>query len=102
MGLIKRVHVINSKAVTQSDTAEKQNEMVTSVNKTVKHYQDVFEGVGCLPGKHKIQLKENPQAVIHPARKVPLALKERLRSELQSLIGKGIIRTVEEPTEIKK
>lgn len=59
----------------------------------------MFEGVGCLPGKHKIQLKEDPQPVIHPARKVPVALKERLRAELQSLIGKGVIRKIEEPTE---
>lgn len=28
-GLIQRVNVVNSKAVTQSDTVEKQNEMVT-------------------------------------------------------------------------
>lgn len=74
------------------DEDVKQDETVTSVNKIVKQYQDVFEGVGCLPGKHKIQLKENLQPVIHPAKKVPVALKERLRSELQALIGKGIIR----------
>ncbi len=46
--------MINSKEVTQSDAAEKQDEIVTSVNKIVKQYQDVFEGGGCLPGKHKI------------------------------------------------
>lgn len=42
-------------------------------------FEDVFEGIGRLPGKHKIQLKGNAEPVIHPARKVPFALRDRLK-----------------------
>lgn len=65
----------------------------------MREYKDVFQGIGCLPNQYKIQLKENAEPVIHAARKVPLALKERLRKELKSLIDKGIVRKVEEPTD---
>lgn len=59
----------------------------------------MFKGTGKLPGKHKIKLKENAEPVIHPARKVPVALKERLREKIEDLIKEGIIRKIEEPTE---
>jgi len=59
----------------------------------------VFKGVGRLPGEHKIKLRVNAEPVIHPARKVPVALKERLKEKLDTLIREGIIRKVEEPTE---
>ena len=48
-------------------------------------FSDVFEGIGRLPGKHKIQLKGNAEPVIHPARKVPFTLRDRLKDELDRL-----------------
>jgi len=64
-----------------------------------EEYKEVFKGVGRLPGEHKIKLRVNAEPVIHPARKVPVALKERLKEKLDTLIREGIIRKVEEPTE---
>ena len=45
-------------------------------------YKDVFEGLGSFPGLHKIQLKPEVNPVIHPPRKVPIALRDRLEKEL--------------------
>jgi len=42
----------------------------------VKGYKGVFKGIGRLPGEHKIKLKENVEPVIHPARKVSVAIKK--------------------------
>ena len=39
-----------------------------------------------LPEERKIRLKENAVPVIHPARKVPITLKKRLRVKLDALI----------------
>ena len=44
----------------------------------VREYSEVFKGIGRLPGIHKIRLKDDAEPVIHPVRKVPVALKTRL------------------------
>ena len=62
-------------------------------------YSEVFKGIGRLPGIHKIRLKDVAEPSIHPARKVPVALKTRLREKLDFLLGEGVIRRMEEPTE---
>ncbi len=88
LGLVKRVHVINKEAVRATDIGE-----------LVKDYQDVFEGLGCLSVKYNIQLREGAVPVIHASRKVPVALREPLRKELERLVELGVIQRVEEPTE---
>lgn len=59
----------------------------------------MFKSIGQLPGKYKIILKKNIEPVIHPARKVPVVLKGRLKEKLDALIRDGVIRKMEEPTE---
>lgn len=91
LGLIKRVHVINKENVTQKGKAKATD--------WVKEYSDVLKGIGRLPGEHKIKLRADAEPVIHPARKVPIALKKRLREKLDTLIEENIVRKIEEPTE---
>lgn len=43
--------------------------------RVAKQYTDVFEGLGRLPSKHALQLKENAQPVIQSARRVPFRLR---------------------------
>lgn len=52
-----------------------------------------------MPGEHKIKLRADAKPVIHRARKVPVALKKRLREKLDTLIEENIVRKIEEPTE---
>lgn len=98
LGLIKRVHGIDKEKVTRNGQKEATPKKVTDSD-WVKEYKEVFKGIGRLPGEHKIKLKENAIPVIHPARKVPVALKKKLREKLDSLIEEGVIRKIEEPTE---
>lgn len=84
LGLVKRVHRVNNEGI---------------VHNIEDEYADVFKGIGKLEAVHKIQLEENYKPVIHSPRKVPLALRDKLKAELQRLEGLDIIEKVEEPTE---
>ena len=62
--------------------------------------QDVFGEIGCLCGEHHIQVEENAIPVVHPPRRVPYALMNKLKTELdrtKQLIG--IIEEIDGPTE---
>lgn len=63
-----------------------------------KKYSDVFEGTGLLQGKYKLDLDPSVTPVVHPPRKVPVAMREQLRNELQRLVDLNIIAPVTEPT----
>ncbi|XP_063390130.1 uncharacterized protein LOC134675751 [Cydia fagiglandana] len=63
----------------------------SSAEHIMKQYEDVFEGYGSLPGEVSLELDESVPARIQPARRVPVALKEKLRMELEQLEADGII-----------
>ncbi len=91
LNLVKRVYHINhnNSAVTASN----------SVDDIVQNFADAFEGFGVLPYVYKIQQRENAQPVVHPARRVPAPLKDRLRKELDRMTTLGVIKRIEEPTD---
>jgi hypothetical protein len=51
-----------------------------------------------LQGKYHLELDENATPIVHPPRKVPVAIKERLRNELERLTKMDIIKPVSTPT----
>ncbi|XP_062574225.1 uncharacterized protein K02A2.6-like [Saccostrea cucullata] len=84
-GLVQRIHSIERK------------------NRTVPHgisqdYQDLFSGLGCLPGTYSIKVDENIQPVIHPPRKIPIALRDKVKEELDRMEREGVIVKQREPT----
>lgn len=96
LSLVKRVNIINK------DVAEPHRPSSASPDahpNIVNHYKDVFEGIGCLPVTYRIQLRDDAVPVIHAARKVPVALKPRLRQELDKLEKLNIVSKIEEPTD---
>ncbi|KAK2706032.1 hypothetical protein QYM36_016153, partial [Artemia franciscana] len=60
---------------------------------------DTFEGIENLENKCEIHLKENAVPTVYPARKVPLAMKQKLKDELDRLEALNIIGKVSEPTD---
>jgi hypothetical protein len=56
------------------------------------------EGTGKLQVKYDLELDENATPIVHPPRKVPVAIKERLRNELERLTKMDIIKPVSTPT----
>ena len=64
-----------------------------------EEYADSFKGLGCLPGEYKIKLDPSVPPVVHAPRKVPVALHDRVREELQRMENDGVIKKQEEPTD---
>ena len=61
--------------------------------------QDAFGEIGCLSGEHHIQIEENATPVVHPPRRVPYALMDKLKTELDRMKQLDIIEEIDEPTE---
>lgn len=70
----------------------------TILENICKKYDDVFKGLRCMLGKHSIKIDPNIQPVIHPPRKVALALKEKVKHELVRLGRDNIVIRQDEPT----
>ncbi|GFS57020.1 transposon Ty3-I Gag-Pol polyprotein [Trichonephila clavipes] len=71
-----------------------------SKNELIKQYKDVFTGVGEFSNEpYHITLKDNAVPVIHPPRRVPLALQKKLKSTLDRLEKEGIESKVNKPTD---
>ena len=64
-----------------------------------EQYSDCFGEVGVLKTKYKIELKPDVYPTIVPPRKIPFALKQRVKKELDHMEKLGIIQKVEKPTE---
>ena len=66
---------------------------------TLKDVADVFKGECKLEEKLHLTLDKTVPPVILPVRKVPLALKEPLKNEIDRLVDQGILNPVDTPTD---
>ena len=57
------------------------------------------EGLGCLPGSYEIAIDHLVSPVKYAPRKVPVAIKTRVKEELDRLVNLEVITPVKEPTE---
>ena len=60
--------------------------------------QDVFGEIGCLCGEHHNQVEENAIPVVHPPRRAPYALMNKLKTELDRMKQLDIIEEIHGPT----
>lgn len=73
MGLVKRTYKL--------DHAE-----TTNIPKDIQsEYSDVFKGLGLLPVKQDIKIDPLIPPVIHPPRRVPIALRDKIKDELDRM-----------------
>lgn len=97
--------ILGSRAVQQMGLMEVKYENICAIDteltagKLLKDYADVFSGTGKLEGKYHIVVDENVKPVIHPPRKVPIAIQHKLKAELDRLEEQQIITPVTKPTE---
>ncbi|XP_038069819.1 uncharacterized protein K02A2.6-like [Patiria miniata] len=83
-------------AVTNQEQPKDPNDNYANL---LHEYGDIFEGLGCLPGMHPIIIDETAQPVVHACRKVPFALHNGLKRELERMESLGVITRVDEPTD---
>jgi len=65
----------------------------------LSEFEDLFTGLGCFPGVHRIQTKPEAMPVIHAPMKVPVAFKKDIEKELKRMEEMGVIKKQTEPTE---
>ena len=69
------------------------------VNNVAASFSDVFEGVGRLPSKHALRLKEGAKPVVQSPRRVPFRLRDKLKCTLADMEASKTITKVREPTD---
>jgi hypothetical protein len=67
--------------------------------KILEEFADCFQGVGCFQGEYSITVDPAVPPVVHPPRRVPISLKEKLKEELDKLQNQEILAKVVEPTD---
>ena len=76
--------------------------VVTSIARTediIANFDVVFHGLGCLTEPYKIKIDHDIQPVVCPLRNQPVALRVRLKEELDYLERLGVIKKVDIPTD---
>ena len=91
LSLVQRVH----KPMSDQTNVDSVTDYHVDVD---KDYRDVFNGLGALPGKHTIKVDTSVTPVVHAPRKVPFAIKNKLKAELDRMEQLGVIIKQEEPT----
>ena len=61
-------------------------------------YSKCFEGLRRISDPYHIKINPDPTPVVHPPRKLPSALRDRVQNELQEMEFRGIIKKVNKPT----
>lgn len=64
-----------------------------------KEYSVVFEGVGILPGALHLEVDKIIPPVQLPTQRIPIAVKDQVKAELDRLVELNIIKPVDSPTE---
>ncbi|KAL6462444.1 hypothetical protein MHYP_G00288660 [Metynnis hypsauchen] len=85
LNIVKLVHIIQAQPETHTSITEE--------------FADVFKGIGLFPGECVLQLKPAVTPVVCPPRRIPYALRGRLKDELDKMEKMDIITKVTEPTE---
>ena len=65
----------------------------------LKEYAQVFKGIGSIPGEYSIHLIPDEVSVVHPPRKIPLALRDRCKDELDRMKKMSVSNKVDKQTE---
>ena len=82
----------NIAAVTSSTTS-------MSLDAIKREYGDIFEGYGKFKGKLHLQVDPAVPPVRMPLRRLPIAVKDKVKAELEELTRNNIIAPVNEPSE---
>ena len=81
----------------QNVKISEDNQLVTTKEKIMARFPDVFEGIGKFPDKpYKIQLDPKVSPKHTPCRPVPIHLKEDFKAEINKMLKAGVLKPVQE------
>ena len=90
-GLIQRLYNIQT-----NELPKQKKDLPQDIESS---YKDLFEGLGCMPDTYTIKVDPSVKPVIHPPRKVPISMKEKVKTELLRMESEGVIKKQTEPTD---
>ena len=88
--------------IPQTDTQPKfHNQQVNTMpirdkQDLIAKYPECFNGIGKFKGEYHITLDPSVPPVVHPPRKVPIALKDEIKKELDDMVRNDIIDKIQE------
>ena len=85
--------------ILESDRDPRVNVLKTDTEPLLEEYDDVFEGLGKLDGQYHIVTDESIRPVVHPPRRLPVAMTERVQRKLEEMAAANIIEQVDQPTD---
>ena len=71
----------------------------TGTEPLLEEYKDVFEGLGKLDGQYHIVINESIKPVVHPPRRLPVAMSDKVQEKLEEMVAYDIIEKVNQPTD---
>jgi hypothetical protein len=95
-GLLREASLTLKSAVDICRAAEVSRELSSDLNsdQIFDKYAKCFEGVGRISEPYHIKLQPDAIPVVHPPRKLPVALRNRVFDALNDMESKGIIKPV--------
>ena len=76
-----------------------QSQPINSISELIRQYPQQFDQIGELPTTHTLVVDPNVPSRIDPPRRTPIALKDKIKAELDKMVEQQVIRRIEEPTE---
>jgi len=102
--------ILGAQAVQEMDLLAVRSENIASfedrdicktmtVDTILSKFPDVFQGDGTFEGKLHLEVDETMSPVKLPVRKVPIAMRDKLKDEIENLVARKIIAPVSTPTD---
>ena len=101
LGLIKVVMMTNAEEEqAKLDVDVKSDKSPQQLKEEfMQKYANVFTGLGRLEKPYHIEVDPTVTPIVNPPRTIPAALRDRVKTELEDMETRGVIRKVEEPTD---
>ena len=91
--------IIGLNTSTKLDLIKRVMEINSPLPNYLKEFRDYFSDIGCLPRKHHNVIDTNHPPDINSPRRIPHALREKLKAEFYKMVKMNIIQAVNEPTD---
>ena len=91
------LHVVTLHCALSNETPQPQK--INNIRDLMNQYPQQFDRIGELQKTHKLVVDSNVPSRIDPPRRTPIALRDKIKSELDKMVSQQIIRTIEEPTD---
>ena len=90
--------VVNKENIFTTESNVKDVPKFITQQHLIEEYPAVFQGQGTLPGTLHLEIDESISPVQLPTRRIPLAVKDKLKAELNRLVDVNAITPVDTPT----